>query len=115
MIRLFAALAIPDGVAQSLAPSQCGIVGARWRPAEALHVTLRFFGDVTEVMAEDLDIELAKVTGKPLTLSLSGVGDFDEGDGISLFCFPNLCFWTYLFNVNGLYITERILSSRIPC
>lgn len=83
MIRLFAALAIPDGVAQSLAPSQCGIVGARWRPAQALHVTLGFFGDVSEVMVEDLDAELAKVTGKPLTLSLSGVGAFDEGDRIT--------------------------------
>ena len=101
MIRLFAALAIPDGVAQSLAPSQCGIVGARWRPAEGLHVTLRFFGDVTEVMAEDLDAELAKVTGKPLTLSLSGVGAFDEGDRIT-------AIWAGLQDHEGL----RVLAGR---
>ena len=101
MIRLFAALAIPDGVAQSLAPSQCGIAGARWRPAEALHVTLRFFGDVTEVVAEDLDAELAKVTGKPLTLSLSGVGAFDEGDRIT-------AIWAGLQDNEGL----RVLAGR---
>ena len=83
MIRLFAALAIPDGVAQSLEPSQCGIAGARWRPAQALHVTLRFFGDVSERLAEDLDAELAKVTGQPLSLTLSGVGAFDEGGRIT--------------------------------
>lgn len=83
MIRLFAALAIPEEVAKTLAPSQCGIEGARWRPAEALHVTLRFFGDVTEVMAEDLDAELAKIASQPLTLQISGVGAFDEGDRIT--------------------------------
>jgi RNA 2',3'-cyclic 3'-phosphodiesterase len=83
LIRLFAALAIPDGVAQSLAPSQCGIAGARWRPAQTLHVTLRFFGDVTETLAEDLDSELAKVTGQALSLSLSGVGAFDEGERVT--------------------------------
>ena len=101
MIRLFAALAIPDGVAQNLAPSQCGIVGARWRPAEALHVTLRFFGDVTEVMAEDLDAELAKITGKPLTLNLSSVGAFDEGDRIT-------AIWAGLQDNEGL----RVLAGR---
>ena len=101
MIRLFAALAIPDGVAQNLAPSQCGIVGARWRPAEALHVTLRFFGDVTEVMAEDLDAELAKITGKPLTLCLSSVGAFDEGDRIT-------AIWAGLQDNEGL----RVLAGR---
>lgn len=83
MIRLFAALAIPDGVALSLAPSQCGIAGARWRPAQALHVTLRFFGDVTETLAEDLDTELAKVRGQPLSLTLSGVGAFKEGERVT--------------------------------
>lgn len=83
MIRLFAALALPDPVARCLAPSQCGLAGARWRPAEALHVTLRFFGDVTETQAEDLDGELAKVTGKPLTLTLAGVGAFNEGERIT--------------------------------
>ena len=101
MIRLFAALAIPDGVAQNLAPSQCGIVGARWRPAEALHVTLRFFGDVTEVMAEDLDAELVKITGKPLTLCLSSVGAFDEGDRIT-------AIWAGLQDNEGL----RVLAGR---
>jgi len=101
MIRLFAALAIPNGVAQSLVPSQCGIVGARWRPTQAMHVTLRFFGDVTEVVAEDLDAELAKVTGKPLTLGLSSVGAFDEGDRIT-------AIWAGLQDHEGL----RVLAGR---
>ena len=48
MIRLFAALPIPFDVAETLARRQSGLPGARWRPVEALHVTLAFYGDVDE-------------------------------------------------------------------
>ena len=47
MIRLFAALAIPFDIAEGLARHQTGLADARWRPLEALHITLRFFGDIT--------------------------------------------------------------------
>ncbi|HMO43334.1 MAG TPA: 2'-5' RNA ligase family protein, partial [Phenylobacterium sp.] len=73
MIRLFAALAVPDEIALAIAPRQQGLEGARWRPAEALHITLRFFGEVREDVAHDLDGELTRVSGKPLTLTLEGV------------------------------------------
>src|SRR3954468_20100420 len=43
MIRLFAALAVPPEIGAALQARQHGIDGARWRPLEALHVTLRFF------------------------------------------------------------------------
>ena len=82
MIRLFAALAVPDEIALALAPRQQGLEGARWRPAEALHITLRFFGEVREDVAHDLDGELTRVSGKPLTLTLEGVGAFGEGRDI---------------------------------
>ncbi|WP_333587878.1 RNA 2',3'-cyclic phosphodiesterase [Phenylobacterium sp.] len=82
MIRLFAALAVPDEIAQAIAPRQQGLEGARWRPAEALHITLRFFGEVREDVAHDLDGELTRVSGKPLTLTLEGVGAFGEGRDI---------------------------------
>ena len=64
-------------------------------------MTLRFFGDVTEVIAEDLDAELAKITGKPLTLCLSSVGAFDEGDRIT-------AIWAGLQDNEGL----RVLAGR---
>ncbi|MEO8115140.1 MAG: 2'-5' RNA ligase family protein, partial [Phenylobacterium sp.] len=54
MIRLFAALAIPDEIAIGLARRQQGVEAARWRPREALHVTLRFFGELREDVARDL-------------------------------------------------------------
>jgi 2'-5' RNA ligase len=82
MIRLFAALAIPDDIAGHLAGRQSGLPGARWRPSETLHITLRFFGDIPENQAEDLASELSRVTGPPLTLTLDGVGAFGEGADI---------------------------------
>lgn len=82
MIRLFAALPIPVDIAPGLLRRQYGLEGARWRPAEALHITLRFFGDLREDVAADLATELSQVAGEPLTLELAGVGAFGEGADI---------------------------------
>ena len=82
MIRLFAAIAIPPDIGEGLLQRQLGIEGARWRPPEAFHITLKFFGDVREDAADDLDGALSTVTGEPLDLSLEGVGAFGEGPDI---------------------------------
>ncbi len=79
MIRLFAALAVPSWVAGALRPRQAGIAGARWRSAESLHVTLRFFGEVREDIARDLDAELCDVFARPFEIVLAGAGAFGEG------------------------------------
>jgi RNA 2',3'-cyclic 3'-phosphodiesterase len=79
MIRLFAALAIPPEIGLALAGRQAGVEGARWRPLEALHVTLRFFGDIREDIARDLDAELTTLRGQAFDIELSGVGAFGEG------------------------------------
>ena len=62
-----------------LARRQRGIEGARWRPLEALHITLRFIGEVSEEAAAELDVELARITAGPLDLVLEGAGAFGEG------------------------------------
>jgi 2'-5' RNA ligase len=82
MIRLFAAIALPEDVAEGLTIRQYGVEGVRWRPMETMHITLRFFGDVQERVADDLDVELAAVGGSPFAVSLAGVGSFGEGDRI---------------------------------
>ena len=82
MIRLFAALPLPPEIAAGLARRQTGVEAARWRPPESLHVTLRFFGDVQENLARDLDDELAQLGGGGFSLELSGVGAFGEGRDI---------------------------------
>lgn len=82
MIRLFAALSLPPDAGTALQPRQTGIDGARWRPLEAFHVTLRFFGEVREDVARDLDGELARIAVRPFDIVLNGAGSFADGDDI---------------------------------
>tara|TARA_R110002072_G_scaffold81857_6_gene187092 strand:+ start:5273 stop:5812 length:540 start_codon:yes stop_codon:yes gene_type:complete len=74
--RLFAAIGLPDSVCEPLLALQSGLPGASWRPRENLHLTLRFFGDVDERKAEDLEHELAKITAPAFDLTLKGAGWF---------------------------------------
>jgi RNA 2',3'-cyclic 3'-phosphodiesterase len=83
MIRLFAALSIPPAIGRSLQTRQTGIEGARWRPLEALHVTLRFFGEIRQDVARDLDGELMGISGRPFEIGLAGAGSFGDGDEIN--------------------------------
>ena len=82
MIRLFSALAIPPDIGTGLLQRQFGLPGARWRPAEAFHITLRFFGDITEQAAADLDEALDEISCEGLELNLEAVGTFGEGADI---------------------------------
>ena len=80
MIRLFAAVAVPYAVAERLRTAQTGLREARWRPSEAFHITLRFFGDVQERAAEDVDSALAAISVPRFDLSLRGAGSFGDND-----------------------------------
>ena len=77
MIRLFAAVEVPPEIAEGLARRQQGLPGARWRPAEALHITLRFYGEMREETAAELDEALAEIRAEPFQLALTGAGCFD--------------------------------------
>ena len=79
MIRLFAALPMPEAIGQALVRRQRGIEAARWSPPGNLHLTLRFFGDLREDVARDLDAELVGLRARPFEITLSGVGAFGEG------------------------------------
>lgn len=83
MIRLFAALAVPGDIAEALSQRQHGLAGARWRPLEAFHVTLHFFGELPEDRADDLDVALSQVRGEAFKLKIEGVGAFGEGTDIN--------------------------------
>ncbi|MBI1683491.1 RNA 2',3'-cyclic phosphodiesterase [Caulobacter hibisci] len=79
MIRLFTAIALPPEIGGPLQSRQSGIEGAHWRPLEALHVTLRFIGDVQETDAADLDEALSEIEAPAFDLELKGAGHFGEG------------------------------------
>lgn len=78
MIRLFAAVAVPEAAAELLAPLAGGVPGARWSPPENLHITLRFAGEVTESVAEDFDSALSAVSVPAFEVCLAGVGSFSD-------------------------------------
>ncbi len=82
MIRLFAALPVPFDIAEDLARRQQGLPGARWTPLENLHVTLRFFGEVSETVAGDLDAALATVAMDSFEVALQGAGTFGDADRV---------------------------------
>lgn len=81
-LRLFAALALPDDITERLLALMKGVPGAKWRPRENLHLTLRFFGDVQEPVADELDAELAAIAERtpPFELQLKGAGFFGKDD-----------------------------------
>ncbi|MDY6924473.1 MAG: RNA 2',3'-cyclic phosphodiesterase [Pseudomonadota bacterium] len=79
MIRLFAALPIPDDVADTLERRQSGLPGARWRARDQLHLTLAFYGEIEERRADDLAAELNRAAaGGPFDFRLRGVGAFGD-------------------------------------
>jgi len=81
-LRLFAAIAIPDETAARLLVLQHDLPGAKWRPRENLHLTLRFFDAVAEPVADEIDSELAQIADAtaPFDLHLKGVGAFGGAD-----------------------------------
>jgi RNA 2',3'-cyclic 3'-phosphodiesterase len=91
MLRLFAALPMPDHICDVVAQAQRGLDGAKWSPRENMHVTLRFIGDVDEPKAEDIDAELGEISLAGFEMALAGAGFFgnDEPHAMWLGLAPN--------------------------
>jgi 2'-5' RNA ligase len=77
-VRLFVALPLPERVTQALERIQEGVAGARWVPAENMHLTLRFIGETDGGTFEDLVEALAEVVVEPFSLEIAGVGHFER-------------------------------------
>lgn len=76
MPRLFAALEVPEDVRDDLAALETPIAGAHWIDADDLHVTLRFFGDISDAQANDVLDLLDTMTADAFSLTIAGLGTF---------------------------------------
>ena len=71
MLRLFIGLTFNSGYTRRLCTLMEGVSGVHWQPAENLHLTVRFLGDVSLDDAEDLDAELARIAAPAWALPLT--------------------------------------------
>jgi len=76
MPRLFTALEIPPDVGNALAMLRGGLPGARWADPENYHLTLRFIGDVDDIVAHEVASMLNKVNRGTFQLRLDGLTSF---------------------------------------
>ena len=76
MPRLFVAIDLPPALKDELAGFGHAIPGARWLPADQLHLTLAFLGDVEPEAQETVIHELTAVAAAPFAMRLRGVGHF---------------------------------------
>jgi len=77
MPRLFTGIEIPPDIAERLSFFRGGLPGARWIEPGDYHVTLRFLGDIDDVIAADVDAGLAEARVRaPLTVTLDGLASF---------------------------------------
>ena len=77
-MRLFIAIELPDHCKKALGELRSAIPGARWVPAEQIHLTLAFLGEVGEETSKQLTGALARIQAPSFSLSIAGTG-----------CFPN--------------------------
>ena len=77
---LFAAIRPPGGIVRSVSRIQKNVPGARWSTPEKLHITVGYFGEVSEALAEELDAELARRPLPSFDLTLKGVDHFGRAE-----------------------------------
>jgi 2'-5' RNA ligase len=76
--RLFIAIRPPAPVRDALIDSMEGDEDARWQDEDALHLTLRFIGEVESPAANDLTGQLAQIDWPAFELRVAGVGTFER-------------------------------------
>jgi RNA 2',3'-cyclic 3'-phosphodiesterase len=76
MRRLFVAIDIPENIRDTLLDLQSGLQGARWRPYDNLHLTLRFIGEVDRHTEDEIDSALSQISAPAFEINLEGAGKF---------------------------------------
>lgn len=78
MLRLFVGIPLPEAIRADLCRIATGLPGAKWIDADAMHLTLRFIGEVDGGIADDVNDALSRVAAPAFPLAISGVGCFDQ-------------------------------------
>jgi 2'-5' RNA ligase len=76
MPRLFTGIEIPPHIGEALNMLRGGLPGARWITPDNYHLTLRFIGDVDEVIAQEVALALGRVRRAPFELHIEGLTSF---------------------------------------
>jgi 2'-5' RNA ligase len=79
MLRLFVAITLPPEIRAMLDRLCVGLPGAKWVEPEAMHLTLRFIGEVDGALAEDVHEALSRIEAPAFALTLAGIGCFQQG------------------------------------
>lgn len=74
--RLFVAIDLPTAVKTPLTRLKLNLDGVRPVPAEQLHLTLRFIGDVDTPTLELVKNALAEIHAEPFKLAVNSIGHF---------------------------------------
>lgn len=74
--RLFVGLELPESCRETLAALNPRIKGLRWLPADQLHLTMSFLGNIERVQEECLKRAFADVRVPPFFLPIQGIGTF---------------------------------------
>jgi 2'-5' RNA ligase len=76
MQRIFTGLEVPSDIARELSLLRGGLPGARWIDAENYHVTLRFIGDVDDLLAREVASMLGQVRRTGFELRFGALSAF---------------------------------------
>ena len=76
MARLFISIDLPERIKDDIEDLYMAIPGAKWVDYSQIHLTLRFIGEVDNIMEEQIIAVLKTISMPPFELSLKGVGYF---------------------------------------
>src|SRR5476651_308821 len=76
MPRLFTGVEIPPDIGEALSMLRGGLPGARWITPDNYHLTLRFIGDVDDLIAQEVALMLGRVRRGAFELHLEGLASF---------------------------------------
>ena len=76
--RLFVAIEMPSSVTDLLVSLDPHIPGVRWLPAELIHLTVSFLGNVGPIAEETLREKLSAIRFQPFFMPVKGSGTFPQ-------------------------------------